>query len=90
MMDNNTLVLRKDSYKTSYDFEDAIKKAITLLIDAEYIMTVSYEDAGIARIDYNYADKSYGCDYPYWLSPEEFESVVEDCDKKGDDNTYED
>lgn len=92
MMDTNTLVISKDNYKTSYDFEDAIKKAITLLLDANYIMTVSYEEAGlgIVRIDYEHADKSFGCDYPYWLSPEEFESVVRDCDKEGDDNTYED
>ena len=80
MSDINCITICRDTYKTQEDFEDAIKKAVMVLLDNNYIMTVRYDEPGlgIVCIDYNYADRSYGHHYPYWLSPTEWESVVWD------------
>lgn len=74
----NRLVLCKEDYKDSIEFENEIKNAIKLLLNANYIMTIYYDEKeyGIVVIDYNYANKEYGDRYPYWLYPEEEESVI--------------
>ena len=38
---------------------------------------------GIVAIDYNYANQTYGDIYPYWLLPEEIESVEWKDDNNG-------
>jgi hypothetical protein len=85
MKDVNQLVVCKDDYETTEDWENAIKKAIMVLLDNNYIMTVRYDEVGIVDISYNPDKQEYGCDYPYWLSPEEIESVVLDEDRGGDE-----
>lgn len=82
MSNVNTLVLCEDNYSSKEEWENEIKKAIMVLVNAGYIMTAELEEVGIFRIDYNYADESYGCDYPHWLSPDEWESVVFDDEKE--------
>ena len=69
----NRITICKDRYKTKYDFENAIKRAVMLLLENDYIMTIKYDEPalGIVCIDYNYADRSFGAEYPVWLSPEE-------------------
>lgn len=75
----NRLVLCRENYESQEEFENEIKKAIMLLLNANYIMSVKYDDgreAGIVVIEYNYANLEYGDRYPYWLYPNEEESVV--------------
>lgn len=76
----NTITICKDQYKTQEDFENAIKKAVMVLLDNDYIMTVRYDEPGlgILCIDFDYADEQLGGPYPYWLSPEQWESVALD------------
>lgn len=75
----NELVIVRDEYNTKEDFENAIKEAITVLLNNNYIMTVKYDcnekNLGIVVINFNYADKSIGGTYPYWLYPHEYESI---------------
>lgn len=74
--DVNSLVVCRDDYHTNEEFEDALKKAIFVLLDNGYIMTVKYDDGkdlGIVAIDYEYANEEFGCRYPHWLLPEEEE-----------------
>ena len=73
----NQLVICKDDYKTKEDFENAIKEAIMVLLNNNYIMTIRYDDKGfgIVLIEYESDDQEFGCPYPYFLSPIEFESV---------------
>lgn len=73
----NSLVICKKDYESQYEFEEAIKRAVMLLLGAKYVMTVRYDDKslGIVIIEYDYADLSFGTPYPYWLLPEEEESV---------------
>ena len=87
MSDINAIVVCRDTYKTQEDFEDAIKKAVMVLLDNNYIMTVHYDEPGlgIVSIEYNYNDQSYGCHYPYWLSPNEWESIDWDDEVYGDE-----
>ena len=76
----NTLELDRGKYKSEEEFKNAIKDAIMLLLNAGYISTISYDandkNLGIVIIDYDYADLELGCAYPYWLYPEEAESVI--------------
>ena len=69
----NRITICRDKYKTQDDFENAIKRAVMLLLENDYIMTIKYDEPalGIVCIDYNYADHSFGADYPVWLSPTE-------------------
>ena len=83
----NELVLCREIYGSQEEFENEIKKAVMLLLDAEYIMTIRYDEKGlgIVAIEYDEADKSSGSSYPYWLSPEEIESVIFDSERGNDD-----
>ena len=74
----NDITICRDKYKTREDFENAIKSAVMLLLDAEYVMTVRYDDkpSGIVVIDYSHADREFGYPYPYWLDPQK-EDVIE-------------
>ena len=80
----NELVLCREDYDCQEEFENEIKKAVMLLLNANQIMTIRYDEKGfgIVAIEYKYADQSYGDYYPYWLSPEEFESVIFDDEKE--------
>ena len=74
----NSIVICRDKFKTEEDWKNAIKDAVMVLLENDYIMTIRYDEKGfgIVSIDYNYADQSFGDAYPYWLMPEEWESVV--------------
>lgn len=73
----NEIVICKDQYKSKEDFENAIKDAIMVLLNNNYIMTVRYDEKGlgIVAIEYDSDDQSHGKAYPYWLLPEEYESI---------------
>lgn len=74
----NSIVICKDNFKTEEDWKNAIKDTVMVLLENDYIMTVRYDepDLGIVAIDYNYADQRFGDAYPYWLMPEEWESIA--------------
>ena len=77
MNDVNEITICRDNYKTREEFENAVKTAVMLLLNEDYILTIKYDDKGlgIIWIHYNYADQNIGGSYPYWLSPEEFEQI---------------
>lgn len=74
----NQIVICRNKFNSQEEFENAIKNAVMVLLDNDYIMTVKYDEKGlgIVVIEYNYGDQSFGDAYPYWLMPEEWESVV--------------
>lgn len=83
----NTITICRDTYKTQKDFENAIKKAIMVLLDNEYIMTVRYDEPafGIVCIDYDNADLTLGAPYPMWLTPTERETIIYDDEVDNDE-----
>lgn len=83
----NTIVICRDEYKSKEDFENAIKDAVMVLLNNNYIMTVRYDEKGlgIIVIDYNYDKEEYGDAYPCWLMPEEYDSVVWNDEREADD-----
>ena len=83
----NELVLCRENYESQEKFEDEIKKSVMLLLNADQIMTIRYDEKGlgIVVIEYKYDDQSYGDYYPYWLLPDEIESVVFDEDSGDSD-----
>ena len=74
----NQLVLCREDYKSTFEFEETLKNSIMLLLNAGYIMTVRYDEKGlgIIVIEYDYDDESFGGRYPRWLLPDELESVI--------------
>ena len=84
MKDVNSIAICRDNYETREQWEDAIKKMVVALLDNRQVMTVRYDEPGlgIVVIEFNMDAREFGCDYPYWLSPEEIESVT--FDEQGD------
>ena len=82
MNDVNRIVICRDKYKSQEEFENAIKKAVMVLLDNDYIMTVRYDEKGlgIVCIDYDYADQSLGCAYPHWMFPDQVDAA-ENCEE---------
>lgn len=74
----NELVIQQKDYESKEDFDDAIKKAVTCLLDNDYIMTVRYDEKcfGIAVIEFETNDLSIAQKSPYWLSIEEYEDFI--------------
>ena len=79
----NELVICKDHFESQEDFENAIKKAVMVLLENRYIMTVRYDEPGlgILCIDFDYDDQSLGAPYPYWLTYEQGERIEADEDE---------
>lgn len=74
----NEIVICKDNFKSKEEFEDAIKRAVMVLLENNYIMTIKYDEPGlgIVWIQYDDANEEMGSYYPAWLLPDEFNSIV--------------
>lgn len=83
----NELVICRDNYDSQEEFENEIKKAVMLLLNANQIMTIRYDEKGlgIIAIEYDCDDQSIGGYYPYWLLPDEIESVIFDDERNDGD-----
>ena len=84
----NCITFCKDKYKSEQEWKDAIAATVMLLLEAEYIMTVRYDEKGlgIVCIDYDYADRTYGGPYPYWLDSDDFDLYFENKHLQCEDN----
>ena len=71
----NELVICKKDFKSEDKFKSRLRDAIIVLVNSGYICTVREDEAGTIAIDYEHADQSYGSPYPYWLTPEQWESI---------------
>lgn len=80
----NEIVVCRDEYKTTEDWENAIKKAVMVLLDNSYTMIVRNDEKGlgIVAIKFSHDDPQLGDPMPYFLSWSEFESVVWDDEKE--------
>ena len=81
----NELVLCRENYESQEKFEDEIKKAVMLLLNADQIMTIRYDEKGLGIVVIEYADQSYSDYCPYWLLPDEIESVIFDEEREQND-----
>ena len=83
----NELVICRDEYEDEFEFEDAVKKAVMLLLQNDYVMTIKYDDKGlgIVVIDYESSNKEFGGYYPYWLLPEEEEKLYVNSNNKDEE-----
>lgn len=74
----NEIVICRNNFDSEGAFKNAVRDAIMVLLDNDYIMTVRYDEKGlgIVAIEYNYGDESFGDYYPHWLLPEEYESIT--------------
>lgn len=77
MRDVNSITICRDNYSSREEWEDAIKKMVVALLDNRQIMTVRYDEPGlgIVVVEFNHDKLEWGCKYPYWLSPDEAESI---------------
>ena len=83
MKDINSIEIDRSMYETKDEYENAVKTAIMLLLDAGYIMTVEYEDCDFVVIKYSYSDEEIGDKMPRWISPDEWELILSS--RKGGD-----
>lgn len=74
----NHLTFCRDNYKTEEDWKNAVKTFLFLLLEAKQIAVVRYDEPGLGIIivEYSHNDRSMGTPYPYWLTPEEEETVI--------------
>lgn len=77
MVEVNRITFCKDNYQSEQEWKDAIAAAVMLLLEAEYIMTVKYDEKGlgIVCIDFESDKLEWGGPFPYWLEPEDFEKL---------------
>ena len=54
----------------------AVSEQLKLLTEARYICIVKEEEVGIVVIQFQHDRPEWGDAYPYWLYPEEEETVV--------------
>lgn len=79
MKNTNSIAICRDNYSSHEEWENATKKMVISLLENRQILVVRYEPGfGIVDIEFNPDQQEWGCKYPYWLSPEEEESVVYD------------
>ena len=84
MNEVNRITLCRDRYPSQEEYENAIKRAVMVLLENDYIMTIRWDEKGlgILVIEYETDDRAVGAPHPYWLLPEEWESVVYNDDKE--------
>ena len=82
----NELVLCAEDYETESEFKSKLAEAIMLLLGAGYICTVREDEVGIIVIEYDHDDSAYGSPHPYWLTPEQAESIPLDDDEDSDNS----
>lgn len=87
MNEINSIVICRGDYESQEEFQNAIKDAVMVLLNNNYIMTVRYDDkgVGIVAIDFNYGNNAYGDAYPYWLTPEEYESIIWNSERQNEE-----
>lgn len=84
MRDVNSIAVVRDNYSTREEWEDAIKRMVIDLLDNRQILVVCYDESGLGIVDieFNPDQQEWGCKYPYWLSPNEEESVIYDDERE--------
>lgn len=74
MNNYNILEISKNDYGSKEELANAVRDAVMVLLNNRYIATIE-DDGEAVVIYYNPDNEAYGCDYPRWLSPEEWESI---------------
>ena len=84
MKNTNNITICRDNYSSREEWENALKNMVIALLENRQIMTVRYDEPGlgIVEIEFNPDRIERGCHYPYWLSPDEEESIVYDEDRE--------
>ena len=77
----NTITVVLENYNNEFEWKDAIQRAIEVLMENRYVMTIREEEKGIVVIDYDYDwNTGLGERTPIWLTFSEEERLVYDED----------
>ena len=71
----NSIAIDRDKYKTESEFNAIVGKVVGLLLELDYVIVSRYEDAGVYVVEFMPNHPEYGDYMPYWLLPEEEETV---------------
>ena len=84
MKNVNNIAIVRDNYSSREEWEDAIKKMVISLLENRQILVVRCDESGLGIVDieFNSDQMEWGYHYPYWLSPNEEESVIYDEDRE--------
>ena len=83
----NTITVVLEDYNDEFEWKDAIQRAIMVLMENRYVMTIREEEKGIVVIDYDY-DWSTGLGEraPIWLTLSEEQRLIYDEDMEEEDD----
>lgn len=83
----NSIVICRDKFNSEVAFKNAIRDAVMVLLENDYIMTVRYDEKGlgIVAIDYDSDEPEIWDAHPYWLTTEEWETVYFERQAKEDE-----
>lgn len=73
----NYRTVDRSAYKSDQEFYTHIGTILGKLAQDGYVAVFEYDDVGIYAIEYDHANRAYGCPYPVWLEPEEENMVLD-------------
>ena len=77
----NTITVVLENYNDEFEWKDAIQRAIEVLMENRYVMTIREEEKGIVVIDYDYDwNTGLGERAPIWLTLSEEQRLIYDED----------
>lgn len=83
----NTITVVLEDYNDEFEWKDAIQRAIEVLMENRYVMTIREEEKGIVVIDYDYDwNTGLGERAPIWLTSSEEERLVYDEDMEEEED----
>lgn len=74
----NSIYFDPDNYESEYLMWDDITEMMRILCKNDHIIVVRQDEFGQVFLDFETANRELGAPFPFWLSPEEEESVVWD------------
>lgn len=76
----NEIVICKSNYATERDFQDALRDAVMLLLNNDYILTIRNDEKGLGIfvINFDSDDLSFGGLYPYWMTNEQYVNMIKE------------
>lgn len=73
----NELEICVEDYKSRDEFEQAVRKAVMVLLDNGYVISAKWDSGEryVVWIKYDYADEEIGGCQPKWLTPGQIDAL---------------
>ena len=78
----NSIYFDPQKYESDYEMWSDVTEVMRVLCKNDHIIVVNQDEFGQVFLDFESADRELGAPFPFWLSPEEEESVVWDSEEE--------